>query len=146
MALDRSFVELNRASTERIRTLAATLSSTQLQHPVGEHWTVAIALIHLAFWERRVLDGLARTEQAGALAFPQLDLVVNDLSLPIWSAVPPADAARLAIESAAAVDKRLEEYPPALLEEVYKGNEYWVVRSRHRNSHLDEVEAALQTR
>ncbi len=146
MALDRSFVELNRASTARIRALAASLDSTQMQHPVGEHWTVAIALIHLAFWERRVLDGLARTEQAGTLAFPAIDFVVNDLSLPFWAAVPPAEAARLAVESAAAVDQRLEDYPPALLEEVYKGNEYWVIRSRHRNAHLDEVDAALQTR
>jgi hypothetical protein len=146
MALDRAFVALNRASTERIRTLAATLSSTQLQHPVGEHWTVAIALIHIAFWERRVLDGLAKTEQAGTLAFPAIDFVVNDLSLPFWAAVPPAEAVRLALESSAAVDQRLENYPPALLEEVYKGNEYWVVRSRHRNAHLDEVDAALKTR
>ena len=146
MALDRSFVDGNRASTARIRALIAGLGGTQLQHPVGEHWTVAIALIHLAFWERRVLDGLARTEQVGKLAFPEIDFVVNDLSLPFWAAVPPAEAARLAVESAAAVDKRLEDYPPALLEEVYKGNEYWVVRSRHRNVHLDEVDAALKTR
>jgi len=146
MALDRSFVALNRAATERIRTLAATLSPTQLQHPVGEHWTVAIALIHLAFWERRVLDGLDRTEQAGTLAFPAIDFVVNDLSLPFWAAVPPAEAARLAVASSAAVDQRLENYPQALLEEVYKGNEYWVVRSRHRNAHLDEVDAALNAR
>jgi hypothetical protein len=107
---------------------------------------VAITLIHLAFWERRVLDGLAKTEQAGALAFPAIDFVVNDLSLPFWAAVPPAEAARLAVESAAAVDQRLEDYPPALLEEVYRGNEYWVVRSRHRNAHLDEVDAALKAR
>ena len=146
MALDRSFVELNRAATERIRTMARGLSSTEMQHPVGEHWTVAIALIHLAFWDRRVLDGLDRTEQAGTLAFPAIDFVVNDLSLPFWAAVPPVEAARLAIESSAAVDKRLENYPSALLEAVYNGNEYWVVRSRHRNAHLDEVEAALQTR
>ena len=146
MALDRSFVELNRASTARIRALVTGLDSAQLQHPVGEHWTVAIALIHLAFWERRVLDGLAKTEQAGALAFPAIDFVVNDLSLPFWAAVPPAEAARLAVASAAAVDQRLEDYPLPLLEEVYKGNEYWVVRSRHRNAHLDEVDAALKTR
>ncbi len=37
MISDRSFVELNRASTERIRALAARLSDEELQHPVGEH-------------------------------------------------------------------------------------------------------------
>lgn len=146
MALDRAFVALNRASTERIRTLAATLSPTQLQHPVGEHWTVAIALIHIAFWERRVLDVLDRTEQAGTLTFPEIDMVVNDLSLPFWAAIAPADAVRLAVELAEAVDRRLEEYPPALLEEVYNRYDRWVVRSLHRNAHLDEVDAALEAR
>jgi hypothetical protein len=55
MTLDQSFIELNRASTNRIRALAARLSDEELQHPVGEHWTVAIALAHLAFWDRRVM-------------------------------------------------------------------------------------------
>ena len=49
MELDRSFVEHNRASTQRIRDLAERLSDEQLQQPVGEHWTVAIMLAHLPF-------------------------------------------------------------------------------------------------
>ena len=53
MTLDRSFVELNHAATERLRALAARLSDEELQHPVGQHWTVAITLAHLAFWDRR---------------------------------------------------------------------------------------------
>lgn len=55
MTLDRSFVELNRASTGRIRALAARLADEELQQRVGEHWTVAIALAYLAFWDRRTL-------------------------------------------------------------------------------------------
>jgi hypothetical protein len=145
MALDSTFVELNRASTDRIRTLAARLSNTELQHPVGEHWTIAIALVHLAFWDRRVLDGLDKTERAGKLTIPEVDLVVNDLSLPFWAAIPPREAARLAIECADALDRRLENFPPALLEEIYNHNKRWVVRGLHRNEHLDEVEAALKT-
>ena len=47
MAVDQSFVERNRASTERIRQLAARLSDEEMLRPVGEHWTVAIALAHL---------------------------------------------------------------------------------------------------
>jgi hypothetical protein len=56
MTLDRSFIERNRASTDRIRTLATGLTDAEMQQPVGEHWTVAIALAHLAFWDRRVTD------------------------------------------------------------------------------------------
>ena len=83
MTPDRSFVELNRASTERIRALAERLSDKELQHPVGEHWTVAITLAHLAFWDRRVLYVLDKTEQEGKLFIPQIDIFVNDLSLPL---------------------------------------------------------------
>src|SRR5947207_11505588 len=67
MRLDRSFIERNRASTNRIRELAARLSDADMQQAVGEHWTVAIALAHLAFWDRRVLSLLDMTERAGRL-------------------------------------------------------------------------------
>ena len=144
MTQDRSFVELNCASTERIRALAAHLSDKELQHPVGEHWTIAITLAHLAFWDRRVLFVLDKTEQDGKLFIPQLDIVVNDLSLPLWAAIPPREAARLAIETAAILDQRLEHYPATLLEEIYIYNKRWVVRSLHRGEHLDEAEAAVR--
>lgn len=143
MALDRSFVERNRASTERIRALAAQLSDADMQHPVGEHWTAAIVLAHLAFWDRRVLYVLDMTERDGALFIPQIDIFVNDLSLPLWAAIPPRAAAQIAIETAEALDARLESYPPALLEEIHAYNQRWVVRALHRNEHLDEVDAAL---
>jgi hypothetical protein len=144
MALDRSFIELNRAATDRIRALAARFIDTEMQRRVGEHWTVAVALAHLAFWDRRVLDALDETEREGKLFFPEVDLVVNDLSLPLWAAIPPRAAARLAVESAEALDRRLEGFPPALLEEVYNRNKRWVLRALHRNEHLDEVDGALQ--
>lgn len=144
MPLDRSFIERNRASTDRIRDLAARLSDVEMQRPVGEHWTVAIALAHLAFWDRRVMYVLDTTERTGALFIPEIDVFVNDLSLPLWAAIPPREAARIAIETAAQLDRRLEDFPPAMLAEIYAYNQRWVVRALHRGEHLDEVDAALQ--
>ena len=144
MSLDRSFVERNRASTERIRRTAARLSDEQMQHPVGEHWTVAIVMAHLAFWDRRVMYVLDKTEQDGKLFIPEIDIFVNDLSLPLWAAIPPREAARIAIETAEALDRRLEAYPTALLEEIASYNKRWVDRSLHRGEHLDEADAALK--
>lgn len=145
MTQDRSFIEQNRASTQRIRALADRLSDQELQQPVGEHWTVAITLTHLAFWDRRVLLGLDGVEREGLSSIPQIDISVNDLSLPFWAAIPPRTAAQLAIETAAALDQRLEQYPSALLDQLYAQNsKRWVLRSLHRNAHLDEVEAALK--
>jgi hypothetical protein len=143
MTLDRSFIELNRASTKRIHSLVASLTDEQMHHPVGEHWTVGIALAHLAFWDRRVMYVLDITERDGRLFIPEIDIFVNDLSLPLWAAIPPREAGRIAIETAEALDRQLEGFPPALLEELYAYNKRWVVRALHRGEHLDEVDAAL---
>jgi hypothetical protein len=144
MTVDRSFVERNHASTERIRALAARLTDAEMQQRVGEHWTVAIVFAHLAFWDRRVMYVLDMTERNAKLFIPEIDIIVNDLSLPLWAAIPPAQAARIAIETAGALDKRLESYSPTLLEEIHTFNVRWVVRALHRGEHLDEVDAALR--
>jgi hypothetical protein len=143
MTLDRSFVEHNRAATGRMADLAARLTDEQWRIPVGEHWNAAIALAHLAFWDLRVLAVLDRSEREGVLVAPEIDLVVNDLSLPLWGAIPPREAARIAVETAERLDSRLEACPPGLIEEMVARYPRWVVRALHRNEHLDEVDAAL---
>jgi hypothetical protein len=143
MALDKSYIELNRASTERIR-LMAQLGDKEIHTKVGEHWTVGIVFAHLAWWDRRVMYVLDMTEKKGKLFIPEIDIFVNDLSLPLWAAVPPREAARIAIETAETLDKRLEGYSPELLEEIYNHNKRWVVRALHRTEHLDEADAALK--
>jgi len=145
MTLDRTFIELNRASTERIRTLAARLTDEEMQTKVGEHWTVGIVFAHLAWWDRRVMYVLDITEKDGKLFIPEIDIFVNDLSLPLWAAIPPRDAARIAIETSETLDKRLEDYSPQLLEEIYNYNKRWVIRALHRGEHLDEADAALKS-
>jgi hypothetical protein len=89
---------------------------------------------------------LDATERDGKLLIPvpAVDILVNDVSLPLWAAIPPEHAARLAIETAEALDARLESYPPALLDQVYTYNRRWVVRALHRGEHLDEIDAALK--
>ena len=144
MAMDRAFVELNRASTQRMRDLAAYLSDQEMQHPVGEHWTVSIVFAHLAFWDRRVMYVLDLSERDGKVFIPEIDIFVNDLSLPLWAAIPPREAARIGIETAEKMDKRLETYPEHLLEAIYAYNKRWVVRALHRGEHLGEAEAALK--
>lgn len=87
---------------------------------------------------------LDMTEKDGKLFIPEIDIFVNDLSLPLWAAIPPREAARIAIETAETLDKRLEEYSPALLEEIYNYNRRWVIRALHRGEHLDEADAGLR--
>ena len=144
MSLDPSYKELNRASTERIKKLAASLTDEQMQTRVGEHWTVAIALAHLAWWDRRVMYVLDMTAKDHDVFIPNIDITVNDISLPLWAALPPREAARIAVETSEDLDRRLEAYPQDLLEKIYDTNKRWVVRALHRNEHLDEVDAALK--
>ena len=141
--MDRSFIELNRASQERMQALADRLSDEEMLTKVGEHWTVGIVYAHIAWWDRRVMYVLDMTEKDGKLFIPEIDIFVNDLSLPLWAAVPPREAERIAMETAETLDKRLEEYSPALLEEIYNYNKRWVIRALHRNEHLDEAIAAV---
>jgi hypothetical protein len=143
--MDQSYVELNRASSSRIRDLAESLTDEQMLRPVGEHWTVAVVFCHLAWWDRRVMYVLDMTEKDGKLFIPEIDIFVNDLSLPLWLAVPPREATRIAIETAETLDKRLETYSQELLEEIYNYNKRWVVRALHHNEHLDEADATLKS-
>jgi len=142
--MDRSFIELNRISRERMRTIAERCSDEEMLTKVGEHWTVAIVYAHIAWWDRRVMYVLDMTERNGELFIPEIDIFVNDLSLPLWAAVPAREAVRIAMENAKAVDKRLEEYPETYLEEIFMYNKRWVIRALHRNEHLDEAETALK--
>ena len=144
MATDRSFVERNRAATNRLRTLVASLSDDQMQQAVGEHWTVSVALAHLAFWDGRVLATLDVSEKAGKLTPPDIDIIVNDISLPLWKVIPPRAAARVAIETAEKLDQRLEGLSQDWVEQVAAFNMRYLVRALHRNEHLDEVDAALK--
>jgi hypothetical protein len=144
MSLDPNYKDLNRASTERIKKLAASLTDEEMQSRVGQHWTVSIALAHIAFWDRRVMYVLDMTAKNGKLFIPEIGIFVNDLSLPLWAAIPPRQSARIAIETSEYLDQQLEGYPPLLLEEIYNHNERWVIRALHRNEHLDEVDAVLK--
>lgn len=145
MAMDRSFIEQNRASRERMRVLAERLTDEEMLTKVGEHWTVGIVFAHIAWWDRRVMYVLDMTEKDGKLFIPEIDIFVNDLSLPLWAAVPPRAAVRIAMDTAETLDKRLEEYSPALLEDIFNYNKRWVVRALHRDEHLDEAVAAVES-
>jgi len=143
--MDRSFIELNRISKERMQTLAGRLTDEEMLTKVGEHWTVGIVYAHIAWWDRRVMYVLDMTEKDDKLFIPEIDIFINDLSLPLWAAVPPREAVRIAMETAETLDKRLEEYSQALLEEIYDYNKRWVIRALHRNEHLGEADAALKS-
>lgn len=145
MTLDRSFVELNRASSRRMRELVMRFSDEQLRHRVGKEWTVSSTLAHVAFWDARVMHLLDATKREGKLCAPEIDVAVNDILNIFLSAIPPRLAGQMAFQTAEALDDMLETFPVNLLEEIYARYERWVIRALHRNDHLDKIETALKS-
>lgn len=144
MVIDRSFVELNRASSKRMREMVMSLTNDELLKPVGKDWTVYTTLAHIAFWDLRMMNVLDATKREGKLVAPEIDLSVNDILNTLFGASRPRLISQIAFQTAEALDGMLEELPGDLLEQIHARNERWVIRALHRNHHLDAIEAATR--
>jgi hypothetical protein len=145
--MDRSFAHLNRATSERLHALAARADDHLLMRPLdGGEWTVAVALAHVAYWDGRTL---ATLEVSRRHAIPRAwwDTAeadaVNAARLARWRSTPPHDCLEHAIRTAEALDAYLEALPDDELAALARERPLAVDRSRHRASHLDEIDAAL---
>lgn len=142
--LDTGYNERNRRQTRRLRELRR-LSDEDLRLPVGEHWTVAIALAHIQYWDGRAVGALEawRRHDLPLTLWTDGEGVINDVLLPVWSELPPREALEQAIRTAKVLDDMVEDLSPEEAEAV-AGRRYRVLdRSMHRGEHLDEVDAAL---
>jgi hypothetical protein len=146
MAVDRSYIAANEASLRQLRTLVDRLSDAQLARPLPDGWTVAAALAHVAFWDQRALWLLDRWERGERPRPPHAGDVdwINEAAKPLCLALPPRTAARLAVEIAERVDRRLAAVPDArLAENEAAGAPIRVDRAHHRRTHLEEIEREL---
>jgi hypothetical protein len=53
--MDRPFVNENTRERKRLISLVDCLTGEELNLTLGNDWTIAIALAHLAFWDQRSL-------------------------------------------------------------------------------------------
>ena len=146
---DRSYVATNDRERERMRLLVEGLDDDALNHPVNEYWTVAGVLGHMAFWDIRVLvlaDKVDRGEPFGPEDEEPGGDWINDATQPLIHAIPPREAARLALRIAEQTDARVAELPPDRMAPGDPDSPLNAVRGEHRGEHLDEIEAALQDR
>jgi len=144
--MDRPFVAENAKARERLCSFVARLTDEELSLPLGNDWTIAVALAHLAFWDQRRLVLMRKWKQSGVELSP-IDIDVTNDSLPIWRAIPPRAAADLAVSSAEAIDLELEEASSDLIDAIEGlGEKFRLYRSFHRKLHLDEVEALMSNR
>ena len=164
--MDKPFVVENAKERERLNSLVEHLTDEELCLPLGNDWTIAVALAHLSFcsfsifaiklviavalahlsfWDRRSLILLRKWKKSGVVEPSPIDLdVINDSLLPIWLAIPPRTAAHLAVSSAEEIDRELEETSTDLIAKVESlGEKFRLYRSLHRKMHLDEIEEIL---
>jgi DinB family protein len=150
MSEDRSYIDENTRERERLRDLVERLDEDELRLPVNEHWTVAGVLGHIAFWDGRVLalaDKLERGEPFTSSDTEPEDVDwINDATRPLIHAIPPREAARLALRIAEETDARVATLPVDRLWPRDPDSPLYAVRASHRGEHLDDVEAALRTR
>ncbi len=142
--MSNSYMAQNIAERERLRTMVARMSESDLTREVEHGWTVAAVLVHLAFWDRQRLFTLKRWLQDGQLLLPGEPDVINDAVAVISKAIPPHEAALLAVEAAEALDYELEQLTPeqvAALEAA--GMTRLLNRSLHRRDHLEQIERAV---
>jgi hypothetical protein len=148
MSEDRAYVDENTRERERLRALVERLGEDGLRAPVNEYWTVAAVFGHIAFWDARVLS-LADKLERGEPFLPSdtepedVDWI-NDASRPLIHAIPPLEAARLALRIAEETDARVATLPVDRLWPQDPDSPLYATRSSHRGEHLDDVEAALR--
>lgn len=144
---DRSYVEHNRASRERLQGLGGRLTDEQLAHDLGGGWSVGVALAHLAYWDTRTLGNLEASLRHGLPRHwwdGEEANAVNAARLAAWQAIPPRQALSQALQAAEALDSLLETLNAEVIEAVLQERPLALERSRHRGAHLDDVERALQ--
>jgi hypothetical protein len=147
VADERSYIEENARELARMRALAEGLTDDQLATRVGERWTVADVLGHMAFWDGRAFELGEKLERGEPFTSsddePEDVDWINDAAWPLIHAIPPRDVAALALRIAEETDQRMASLPA---ERVYPGDPQSPVtalRADHRGEHLDQIEAAL---
>ena len=142
--MDASYNERNRVQTQRLKGLHR-LSDADLRRPVGQHWTVAIALAHMQYWDGRAVGAIEAWRRHGLplTLWTNDEAVVNDMRLPLWRGLAPREALEQAIKTAEVLDRVVQDLSPAEAEAVAAERYRVLDRSLHRSEHLDEIDGAL---
>ena len=147
MSVDRGFVDENSKTRARLKDLVRRLSDADLARPMPAGWTVAGVLGHVAFWDQRLLVLLDAWERRGIEPARPREADtdwINDSGKLFLLALPPRQAADLAVSIAEAVDRRIETLADDVVTRIAAaGNPLNLHRAEHRREHLDEIEAAL---
>ena len=146
-AMNEAYVAENAAERERLRAIVANLDDDGLALPLPNGWTVATALVHLAFWDSYYLACVGEWERTGfAPSRANVD-AINEAVHMVSLALPPRAAVQMVQAAADAIDRKLEGLAPQLASAIEgRGHTRILCRAMHRREHLDHVELELNER
>jgi len=140
-------VEATVHGLRRMRAVVASLDDESLQRGLGDGWTVAAILAHLAFWDHWVearWNHFARTGSFHDLP-DDVTHLVNDAAMATWLALPPRDAARLCLDAAVSVTRRIERLSAHQISAaVETGRPALIDRTLHWYPHADQIDRAAR--
>ena len=147
MPEDRSHDAETDAERERLRTLVARLSDEELRRPMPAGWSIAGVLAHIGFWDARAIYWLDKWAR-GAAPTPyehENTEAVNESAKPLCLALPPRDAANLAMKLAEEADGKVRALSDDMLRKIRATGAppFNLSRAIHRKEHLDEIESVL---
>ena len=142
-------IKANALTRDRLRTVIGKMNDAELARDLGEGWTVATLLAHLAFYDLRAVALLDQWRRAGEVTESPLDAnTLNRAALPLLRAIPLRAAAELALSAAEAADSRVAELElePDLLEKIEALQpSINLNRGEHRQNHLHQLEQVTVT-
>jgi hypothetical protein len=141
--MESSYVERNRVSQERLRALVERLGDDELGRELPDGWTVADALGHLAFYDRRAAVLLRRFADEGVFASPYDYDTINEVLLHFTRRMSPRAVTEEALAAAEAADEAAALTPEALISEIRSVGQVKLDRAEHRENHLADIEALL---
>ena len=143
--MSNQYTPPNSAERAHLDKVIARLSPSDYERPAGgPGWTIGGLLAHLTFWDNRALVLLAKWKKQG-IGPSVIDIdVCNESMRPLCSAVPAAVIAKMAVDTAAAIDREIDSLSPEFLAEVERnGTPVRLNRGLHRNHHLAQIEKAI---
>ncbi len=144
MPIPSTLAQGNRNQTERLRRLVSRLDASRLALRLPNGWTVAVALGHIAMWDRQRLCLMQRWAEGKDATGSYDGNVFNDALQPLLELIPPERAAAAAVRAAEEIDALLDRVPDAVVQAALaRPDAPNLNRGEHRQHHLDQIEKAL---
>lgn len=139
-------VEATVLGLDQMRARLDSLGSDFLGVVLDGGWTVAAMLAHVAFWDRWVEARWNHFSRAGSFHDLPDDVtdLMNEAGMAGWHALPAPESARLCLEAAISVTRRIERLAPREIGSAIDTGRFAMVdRTLHWYSHVDEIERAV---